>query len=92
MLILHRPAQNGSARHSASADCRHIHFPGLSITPTMLDILDGLVGRVDHVSMDCQMTLETLQSPLVCEILSQLAIFMPNETEAHCGLDRAPIH
>ena len=71
-----------AARALASADCRHIHFPGLSITPTMLDILTDCRTRGINVSMDCQHRAETLQSPLVCEILSQLAIFMPNETEA----------
>ncbi len=79
------PAPTSAERASralASADCRHIHFPGLSITPTMLDILTQCQTRGISVSMDCQHRAETLKSPLVREILSQLTLFMPNETEA----------
>ena len=60
----------------------YIHFTGLLIdekTPTMIRACHE---RGIRVSMDCQHREETLEAPLVREIISHLDVFTPNLSEA----------
>jgi hypothetical protein len=69
--------------------CRHVHVPGLAASPAALDLIRQCQARGITTSMDCQHRAETLDTPLVREIVSQVDIFMPNATEVQ-RLTRMP--
>jgi sugar/nucleoside kinase (ribokinase family) len=60
----------------------HIHFAGLVISEAALKFMDECKTQGIRVSMDCQHREETIDDPLIQEILSQLDLFMPNAIEA----------
>ncbi len=63
-------------------ECEHLHFSGLRVHPRTPDLLRLCHQRGVMVTMDCQHRDETLDDPLVCEIVSLLDMFMPNASEA----------
>jgi sugar/nucleoside kinase (ribokinase family) len=70
-------------REAVEADeCAHLHFTGLNVQSPVPEILRACHQRGITVTMDCQHRAETLNSPLVREVLSLLDIFMPNAGEA----------
>lgn len=62
--------------------CRHLHFPSLFLDGRIPELIAACHARGVQISMDCQHQQVTLDSPLVCEVLSQIEIFMPNAHEA----------
>lgn len=64
------------------ASFRHLHFGGLMIDERILSLMDVCAARGATISMDCQERIQTLETPLVREILSRLTIFLPNAHEA----------
>jgi sugar/nucleoside kinase (ribokinase family) len=61
---------------------RHLHFNGFQHHPRAVELLDQMRERGIPVSMDCQHIPITLDAPFVRDILSRVAIFMPNAREA----------
>lgn len=61
---------------------QHLHFTGLHLHQGFPALFSQLRAKGVIVSMDCQYRSETINDPLVREVLSQLDIFMPNASEA----------
>jgi sugar/nucleoside kinase (ribokinase family) len=60
----------------------HLHFPSLALDEAILRLIQRCHQQGIQVSMDCQFQEVTLDSPLVCDTLSQIDIFMPKASEA----------
>jgi sugar/nucleoside kinase (ribokinase family) len=61
---------------------KHVHYTGLTVDPRMPELIDLCHTKNISVSMDCQHKDDTLDMPLVREIISKLDIFIPNAIEA----------
>lgn len=70
-------------------DCPHLHFGELFVDERMPDLLKRCHEKGMFISSDCQYGEETLDSPLVCNIISSLDMFIPNasEVKALTGID-----
>lgn len=64
------------------AQFRHLHFTGLQVDPRTSELLTRAKAQGATLSMDCQTRPETLNDPIVPEVLSHLDFFMPNAGEA----------
>lgn len=64
------------------ATFNHVHFTGLSAEERTLEFYDACRERGIEVSTDCQHSEDTLDVPLIREIISRVDLFMPNASEA----------
>ncbi len=65
-----------------NARFRHLHFSGLVIHEELPELLKVCKQKGISTSMECQHRDDTLDTPLVRSILSNVDIFMPNAIEA----------
>jgi sugar/nucleoside kinase (ribokinase family) len=61
---------------------KHLHFTGLVLDKRIIELIQVCHAKGIRVSMDCQHRDETMESPLVHEVIRNLDIFMPNAIEA----------
>jgi sugar/nucleoside kinase (ribokinase family) len=64
------------------AHSKLIHMSGLTIHEDMPRLMDAFHKQGTQIAMECQHRDETLDSPMVRDILARLDFFMPNAAEA----------